>query len=352
MSLPVAIQRGLMSGLPTARLSFAGQHLMGYLGDVEIAGWPAGTQIQYHNTGLHGNTWGSYTNEEIAQVFKNSGLFIPNTVQFHATPEGILGSTYTIDLTGIIPVAVNTADMTNTVEGYLANFFTTNPATAVYAPPPTISQTISQTGSVTATSTTPPVTVDPATGSGWIPVNSPVPYGIQTVLTNYTDQFSDFDVIFTDGTSGIFDSEGNYDSGTRGSITSIAELFDDNDDSIGAVAYLNNLVELYFDAAGNFTGGFAPAGSVVPTGAGSPGVPLSTVNTTTPDAIAAAIKKALGTGTPGAPSTGIDSSKILSSVGLGSLPLALGVGAGTALVGLLGITYLLVSGTLAGKGRR
>jgi hypothetical protein len=173
---------------------------------------------------------------------------------------------------------------------------------------------------------------------------------VQTVLTNFTDQYSDFDVIFTDGTSGVFDSEGNYDSGSRGSVASVQELLDDYDNVIGAVAYLNNSTELYFDMAGNFNGGFTPANSIstVPTRTN----PLSTVNSVTPDALAAAIKAALGGDpkNPGKPL--IDSQKILDSLGLGNIGLALGVGAGTVLIGGGFILYLLVTGTLAGKGRR
>lgn len=341
-----------MAGLPTARLVFSGPRLMGFLGDVEIAGWPANTPIHYHNANLIGNTFFTYSAQDVQNVFKNSGIFVPNTVIVQMVDNGVFSeSRYIIDITGVLSRDYNTADLQTDIEGYLANFFVTSPATAVYSPPPTISQTVSNTGSVVRTNSNPVSTASDDPLAGWSPVSDPTAYGVQTVLTNYTDQYSDFDVIFTDGTSGVFDSEGNYDSGTRGSVVSVQELLDDYDNVIGAVAYLNNSTELYFDMAGNFNGGYTPSGAVstVPTRSN----PLSTVNSVTPDALAAAIKNALGGGTPGQPGKPlVDSQKILDSLGLGNIGLALGVGAGTVLIGGGFILYLLVTGTLAGKGRR
>lgn len=295
-----------------------GNHLsgLGMLGaDIPVAAWKAGTQIHYHNTGMLHNSFSGYSDSAVQQAYANSGLFIPTTVRFSSSPN-FLGLTSDIDLWGTLPVDVNQADAQNVIEGLIKNFYVSSPGTATYSPAPNATQTVNASGQVTS-----------STGSSGVQVTASS-YGIESVLGYSADESSDFDVIYTDGSSGIFDAEGAYYSGNRDGISEVGQLYDNSETLIGYFALLNDGTELYFDTNGNYTD------SNVDYSASTGTQVVKTTNAPPPQ-----------------PKTGIDWNKIASNFGLSSFAAGLGIGGGTALILAGGALYVFFNGLPTGRRR-
>lgn len=79
-------------------------------------------------------------------------------------------------------------------------------------------------------------------------------YGIQYVLSDPNNN-SDYDVIYTDGGSGVFNSDGTFYAGENRGITTV-QL---NDDGSGFQVQMNDGALLYFDLSGALFG-YTPAG--------------------------------------------------------------------------------------------
>lgn len=299
-----------------------GHHLhgLGMMGDVSIAGWKAGTKIHYHNDSMLHNSFSGYSDSAVQQAFANSGLFIPTTVAFTSSPN-FLGLSTTIDLYGVLPVDVNQADVSRVIEGLIKNFYVSSPSTAKYDPAPNISQAVDSSGAVVG-----PVAVAPKTAAN---------YGIDSVLGYPTDSESDFDVIFTDGSSGLFDAQGAYYAGTQDGIAEVGNLESDSGTQIGYFALLNDGTELYFDMSGTYTDSNASYSGGTPGAGGATQIVQTNQN-------------------PGAQPpkpAGYDWSKIVNSFGLSGLMAALGIGAGTTLI-VAGVGLYVFMNGFPGSKRR
>lgn len=274
-------------------------------------GWPAGTQIHYHNTGLLHNSFSGYSDSAIQAAIQASGLFAPGSVLVTTHASGFLGlGGSDIDIIGVVPVAVSQIDASNVIENLMPNWFVRNPATASWLPAPSI-----QIGSGIDTSLIPTTSV----------VTDPSVYGIESIITDPNNPDSDFDVIFTDGTSAVYNSDAVLYIGQTRGIAEIGEYGPD-DIATGIYATMNDGAELYFNLDGSFN-------SFVPSSAPGANMPAAIVN-----------KIALLP--PASQPKGKDWNAVLNSFGLGSLPVALGVGAGTVvLVGGI-MLYLFATGSL------
>src|SRR5689334_6724805 len=76
---------------------------------VNLAAWAAGTQITYTNTNLDSNTFWNYSDQDIANAFANSGLFVPTSVIVHTTYDNQffeLRARINITIQGVLPVTV------------------------------------------------------------------------------------------------------------------------------------------------------------------------------------------------------------------------------------------------------
>lgn len=322
-SLPALTHRYHPSGLH-------GLGAFGMLGDIPIAGWSAGTLIQYSNPDLMGNTFFSYTNEEIQAAFAATGLFIPSTVTFHAENITFLGvgNGYSVSLSGVIPVDVSQSDVSKVIEGLLANWFNTNPGAASYYPPPNATLNVTPTGQVTSSKGIGQATLytsaKPASQYGIIEAGS---YADGTTY-----------VAFNDGNTINFDNQGNPLFGIPYGAYGVNFAIAYDDGSTGVV--LADGTELDFDS----TGHQIMPGTSTPVGLLQPVQTVKTTTTTISPTGTVQVKPGASTG------SGVDWSKILSTVGLQSLPVALGVSAGAVVIGGAVLLYFYFSGS--GGGRR
>lgn len=295
----------------------AGMSGLGALGDIPIAAWPAGTLLQYSNTHLAGNTWLSYTNEEIQAAFAASGLFVPTTVVFHAENVTFLGigNDYKVSLQGVLPVAVNQSDAAKVIEGLLANWFVTNPTTAVYYPPASTTQDVSST---TGKTTSPPSTLVPSTIQ-----QSGVTAASRGIVS--AGQYADGStyVATSDGNILNFDDQGDPLFGVPVGSYGVSFGIAYDDGTTGVV--MTDETEFIFDANGKQV---LPGGSIL----NNLNNAIQTVKTTNTN--------------PGAtppPGKKSPTDEILDALGLSKVPLSLGVGGGVVLVGLGIAAYLIAS---------
>lgn len=282
----------------------------GMLGDIQIAGWPAGTYLHYHNGPLYHNSFSGYSDSSIQAAYAASGLFIPTTVTVATSPAGFLGlEGNNIDIWGTLAANVNQADVQRVIEGLMPNFFVKNPATAVYDPPATISQTVDNSGRV--------IQAGPST----LPVVSglPVPAFFNAIVVDSVSDPQEGNVwYFQDGSLFL-----QYPDGTVDLQDGDANSYSGNVSPDGSTIQYDNGMIVVFTPATHSQQVTNPASNIVRTVNQQPGP---------------------GSPQPKPPTTGYDWGKLLANFGMANLPVALGVSAGTIVLGGAVLIYLWFTG--------